>query len=63
MTDQMDRLPALWNTSELNPAVKARQARAAELTAFQIDHDPGYAAELAALRSWIGSYDGAGGAS
>lgn len=40
-----------------NPAVRARQQRADELTRFQIDHDPAYAAELAQLRSWIGSYE------
>lgn len=55
--DHLDRLPALWNTSSDNPAVQARQARSEEMTRFQIDHDPTYAAELAQLRSWIGSYE------
>lgn len=55
--DHLDRLPALWSTSADNPAVKARQQRAEELTRFQIDHDPTYAAELARLRSYIGSYE------
>lgn len=55
--DQLDRLPALWNTSSENPAVRERQRRSEELTRFQIDHDPTYAAELAQLRSWIGSYE------
>ena len=53
----LDALPALWNTSADNPAVKARQQRAEELTRFQIDHDPTYATELARLRSWVGSYE------
>lgn len=53
----LDRLPALWNSSADNPAVKARQKRSEELTRFQIEHDPTYAAELARLRSWIGSYE------
>lgn len=55
--DHLDALPALWNTSADNPAVQARQARSDELTRFQIDHDPIYAAELARLRSYIGSYE------
>ena len=55
--DQLDALPALFNTSADNPAVKARQQRAEELTRFQIDHDPTYATELARLRSWVGSYE------
>ncbi|MGP9580925.1 hypothetical protein [Brachybacterium sp. AOP35-5H-19] len=55
--DHLDRLPALWNTSADNTAVRARQQRAEELTRFQIDHDPTYAAELAQLRSWVGSYE------
>lgn len=55
--DHLDRLPALWNTSSSNPAVKARRQRAEELTRFQIEHDPTYAAELAQLRSYIGSYE------
>ena len=53
----LDRVRALWNTSADNPAVRARQQRADELTRFQIDHDPTYAAELARLRSWVGSYE------
>lgn len=53
----LDALPALWNSSADNPAVRARQQRAEELTRFQIDHDPTYATELAQLRSWIGSYE------
>lgn len=55
--DQLDRLPALWNTAAHNPAVQARQARSDETTRFQIAHDPTYAAELAQLRSWVGSYE------
>ena len=55
--DHLDALPALWNTSADNPAVRARQQRADELTRFQIDHDPTYASELARLRSYIGSYE------
>lgn len=55
--DHLDALPALWNTSADNPAVRARQQRADELTRFQIDHDPTYATELAQLRSWVGSYE------
>ena len=55
--DHLDRLPALWNTSADNPAVRARQQRADEMTRFQIDHDPTYAAELAQLRSWVASYE------
>ena len=55
--DSLDALPALHNTDSRNPAVRARQQRADELTRFQIDHDPTYAAELAQLRSYIGSYE------
>ena len=55
--NHLDALPALCNTSADNPAVIERQQRADELTRFQIDHDPTYAAELAQLRSWIGSYE------
>ena len=55
--DMLDQLDRLYNTSSLNPAVIERQQRADELTRFQIDHDPTYAAELAQLRSWIGSYE------
>ena len=55
--NHLDALPALWNTSADNPAVIDRQRRSEELTRFQIAHDPAYAAELARLRSWIGSYE------
>ena len=55
--NHLDALPALYNTSADNPAVIERQRRSEELTRFQIDHDPTYAAELAQLRSWIGSYE------
>lgn len=55
--DFLDRLPALWNTSAENPATIARQRRSEELTRFQIEHEPGYAADLARLRSWVGSYE------
>lgn len=55
--DHLDRLPALWNTSSSNPAVIARQNLAAERTAFQVEHSPGYAAELAELQDWISSYE------
>ena len=55
--NHLDALPALWNTSADNPAVKARQQRSEELTRFQIEHDPTYATELARLRSWVGSYE------
>ncbi|MGO1978194.1 hypothetical protein [Brachybacterium tyrofermentans] len=54
--DQLDQNRALWNSSSNNPAVIARQQRAEELTRFQIDHDPTYAAELARLRSYIADY-------
>lgn len=53
----LDAVPGLWNTSADNPAVTARQARSEEITQFQIDHDPDYAADLARLRSWVGSYE------
>ena len=55
--NHLDALPALHNTDSRNPAVRARQQRADELTRFQIDHDPTYATELAQLRSWVGSYE------
>ena len=55
--DHLDRVGGLENTDSRNPAVIARQQRAEELTRFQIDHDPTYAAELARLRSYIGSYE------
>ena len=55
--NHLDALPALHNTDSRNPAVRARQQRSEELTRFQIDHDPTYAAELARLRSYIGSYE------
>ena len=55
--DSLDALPALHNTDSRNPAVRARQQRAEELTRFQIDHDPTYAAELARLRSYIADYE------
>lgn len=55
--NHLDALPALWNTSSSNPDVKARQQRAAERTAFRVEHSPGYAAELARLQDWIGSYE------
>lgn len=55
--DQLDRVGSLANTDSRNPDVIARQQRAEELTRFQIAHDPAYAAELAQLRSWIGSYE------
>ena len=55
--DMLDQLDRLYNTSSLNPAVIERQQRSEELTRFQIDHDPTYAAELARLRSYIGSYE------
>ena len=53
----LDRLPALWSTAPSNPDVKARQKLAAERTAFRVEHSPGYAAELARLQDWIGSYE------
>ena len=55
--DMLDQLDRLYNTSSLNPAVIERQQRSEELTRFQIDHDPTYAAELAQLRSWVASYE------
>lgn len=55
--DHLDRVGGLENTDSRNPAVQARQARSDELTRFQIEHDPIYAAELARLRSHIGSYE------
>jgi hypothetical protein len=57
VTDLLDRLPALWNTSSRNPAVRARQDRSASLTAQQCEHVPGYAAELARLQAWLTDYD------
>ena len=55
--DMLDQLDRLYNTSSLNPAVIARQQLAAERTAFRVEHSPGYAAELARLQDWIGSYE------
>ena len=55
--DHLDRVGGLENTDSRNPAVRARQQRADELTRFQIDHDPDYATELAQLRSWVQSYE------
>lgn len=60
-TDHLSRLDALWNSSELNPAVKARQEKSARETQFMIEHAPGYARELAELKSWLSSYDAPGG--
>ena len=55
--DQLDQNRALWNSSSNNPAVIARQKLAAERTAFQVEHSPGYAAELAQLQDWISTYE------
>lgn len=53
----LDRVGGLENTDSRNPAVIARQKLAAERTAFQVEHSPGYAAELAELQDWISSYE------
>lgn len=55
--NHLDHLPALWGTSPANPAVAERQRRSEEITAFQVEHDPDYAGELARLRSWVGDYE------
>lgn len=53
----LDMLAALWSTSALNPDVKRRQERSEKKTEFMIEHQPGYAAELARLIDWCGSYE------
>lgn len=55
--DHLDLVGSLANTDSRNAAVRARQQRSEELTRFQIDHDPAYAAELAQLRTWIQTYE------
>ncbi|MGO1259606.1 MAG: hypothetical protein ACTMII_11690 [Brachybacterium sp.] len=55
--DQLDQNRALWNSSSNNPAVIARQKLAAERTAFQVEHSPCYAAELAELQDWISTFE------
>ena len=55
--DHLDRVGGLENTDSRNPAVIARQQLAAERTAFRVEHSPGYAAELARLQDWVGSYE------
>lgn len=55
--DHLNEVASLANTDSRRPEVRARQQRSEELTRFQIEHDPTYAAELARLRSYIGSYE------
>lgn len=55
--DHLSLIDSLWNTSELNPAVIDRQERSAHETAFMIENYPGYARELAELKSWITTFD------
>ncbi|MGP5640192.1 hypothetical protein ACTXPS_12170 [Brachybacterium tyrofermentans] len=60
-TDHLNHVDALWNSSDLNPAVRARQEQSARETQLMIDHAPGYARELAELKSWLTNYDAPGG--
>lgn len=53
----LDMLASLWATSAQNPDVKRRQERSEKKTEFMIEHQPGYAAELARLIDWCGSYE------
>jgi len=52
----LDRLESLWNTSPANAATAERQRRSRERTEM-LSRSEAYAAELARLQDWLGSYE------
>ena len=54
--NQLDRLDSLANTNPSNPAVAERQRRSRERTEM-LSRSEAYAAELARLIDWCGSYE------